>query len=427
MHYWQDRIPFIRVLVFLLLCQFQPAAIAERDYPYWDTEAKLGKPFFHLEVYHRFAENPELERLDVVVDVIYDVLQFVREDSFFTASIELNLSLLKEKGELLSRKVKYFDAKVANYEKTNSRHDYLNGSFTLETSPGKYKIVMVLTDRESRRHTSIERSFTIEKTVVGQFGVSDLLLSKSTEIDPAKRMPIYPTAHGKIQDPSSTLYYYFDLFRQDPTQITNLTLIVYDKTENERYRDSLTIVGGEKLASYFIPLVCSGLNFGKYKVILKAKYSDKDVEKQTQFSVNYYGLPTSIQDINQAIEQLSIIADKKDIHEMIQLSSTEKEKAFIKFWDKIFPSPDETVNGKMIEYYQRANYAKEQFGNGRIGWKTDRGRIYIIYGKPSEVERHAFVDQEAPYEIWYYNHLKRRFIFKDEHGFGDYRLVTPVW
>ena len=55
------------------------------------------------------------------------------------------------------------------------------------------------------------------------------------------------------------------------------------------------------------------------------------------------------------------------------------------------------------------------------------GRVFIIFGPPSDVERHPFDIDAKPHEIWYYYDLNRSFLFVDEEGFGEYRLKSPFW
>jgi len=57
--------------------------------------------------------------------------------------------------------------------------------------------------------------------------------------------------------------------------------------------------------------------------------------------------------------------------------------------------------------------------------KSDRGRIFIIYGEPSEIERYPNQVDTKPYEIWYYNELEGGvvFVFGDLTGFSDYTLL----
>jgi GWxTD domain-containing protein len=72
-----------------------------------------------------------------------------------------------------------------------------------------------------------------------------------------------------------------------------------------------------------------------------------------------------------------------------QLSNDEERDNFIEaFWQRRDPTPDTEENEYKEEHYQRIAYANEHFAAGVPGWKTDRGRIYIMYGKADEVESH---------------------------------------
>jgi GWxTD domain-containing protein len=72
-----------------------------------------------------------------------------------------------------------------------------------------------------------------------------------------------------------------------------------------------------------------------------------------------------------------------------QLSNDEERDNFIEaFWQRRDPTPDTEENEYKEEHYQRIAYANEHFASGIPGWKTDRGRIYIIYGKPDEIDSH---------------------------------------
>jgi GWxTD domain-containing protein len=72
-----------------------------------------------------------------------------------------------------------------------------------------------------------------------------------------------------------------------------------------------------------------------------------------------------------------------------QLSNDEERDNFIEaFWQRRDPTPDTEENEFKEEHYQRIAYANEHFAAGVPGWRTDRGRIYIVFGKPDEIESH---------------------------------------
>ena len=72
-----------------------------------------------------------------------------------------------------------------------------------------------------------------------------------------------------------------------------------------------------------------------------------------------------------------------------QLSNDEERDNFIEaFWQRRDPTPDTEENEYKEEHYQRIAYANEHFAAGVPGWKTDRARIYIVFGKPDEIDSH---------------------------------------
>jgi GWxTD domain-containing protein len=103
-----------------------------------------------------------------------------------------------------------------------------------------------------------------------------------------------------------------------------------------------------------------------------------------------------------------------------QLSNDEERDNFIEaFWQRRDPTPDTEENEYKEEHYQRIAYANEHFAAGVPGWKTDRGRIYIVFGKPDEIESHPSggtyerpMDEGGgetstfPFEDWRYRYLE---------------------
>jgi GWxTD domain-containing protein len=86
------------------------------------------------------------------------------------------------------------------------------------------------------------------------------------------------------------------------------------------------------------------------------------------------------------------------------------------------------------EHYRRIAYANEHFASSKPGWKTDRGRIYIQFGKPDEIESHTRGEMRggvkvvAPYEIWLYRHIDGigdgiEIDLVDLYGTGEYRMT----
>ena len=78
-----------------------------------------------------------------------------------------------------------------------------------------------------------------------------------------------------------------------------------------------------------------------------------------------------------------ITDEEKKIFKSLK-TDDEREQFIEQFWLRRDPDPDTDVNEYREEYYQRIAYANENFASGIPGWKTDRGHIYIMFGKPDE-------------------------------------------
>jgi GWxTD domain-containing protein len=102
------------------------------------------------------------------------------------------------------------------------------------------------------------------------------------------------------------------------------------------------------------------------------------------------------------------------------LSNDEEREAFIEtFWQRRNPDPDSNDNEFREEHYRRIAYANEHFAAGKPGWKTDRGHIYIAFGKPDSIDSHPSggsyqrpYDEGGgetatfPFEVWHYRYLE---------------------
>ncbi|MDQ3668215.1 MAG: GWxTD domain-containing protein [Acidobacteriota bacterium] len=119
----------------------------------------------------------------------------------------------------------------------------------------------------------------------------------------------------------------------------------------------------------------------------------------------------------------------------------ERERFIEEFWRRRDPDPDTDENEFKEEYYERIAYANEHFASGIPGWKSDRGRIWIMYGKPDGRETHpmgGMYDRPPhegggststyPFETWFYRYLPGvgsgvEIEFVDPTGSGEYRLA----
>lgn len=135
----------------------------------------------------------------------------------------------------------------------------------------------------------------------------------------------------------------------------------------------------------------------------------------------------SEEELDDIFAKSKYIASSAEIEKFSKLKGEESKREFLfDFWKVRDNNPSTTENEYFYEYLKRIELSNQQYNSmQKQGWKTDRGRVYIIYGEPSEVERYPNQIESRPYEIWYYNDIEGGvyFIFADLTGFSEYTLV----
>ena len=118
-------------------------------------------------------------------------------------------------------------------------------------------------------------------------------------------------------------------------------------------------------------------------------------------------------------EDVHWIITAQERAEFAKLSTTKQLDQFVEeFWSRRDPTPGTRQNEFKEEHYRRIAYADAHFAAGMPGWKTDRGRIYIVYGPPDRVEHNPSAvaqrilqptsdvrNSSYPYEVWHYKRV----------------------
>jgi GWxTD domain-containing protein len=177
------------------------------------------------------------------------------------------------------------------------------------------------------------------------------------------------------------------------------------------------------------------------------KKDDKNDKPSEDVSTKVRNVKPELKDaykkwLNNDVPYIITGAEKKAFQ---ALATDEERENFIEnFWRRRDPNPDTEENEFRDEYYERIAYANEHYTSGIPGWKTDRGRIYITWGKPDEVETHpsgGAYDRPSyegggstttyPFETWFYRHLDGvgdgiEIEFVDPTGTCEYRIARDA-
>jgi GWxTD domain-containing protein len=141
-------------------------------------------------------------------------------------------------------------------------------------------------------------------------------------------------------------------------------------------------------------------------------------------------------------EDVGYIITDEERQAFKRLANDDERQSFIEnFWLRRDPSPDSAENEYKEEHYRRIAYTNERFASGIPGWKTDRGRIYITFGPPAEIESHPSggsyqrpieegggTTSTFPFEIWRYRYIEGigndiMIEFVDPTMTGEYRMT----
>jgi GWxTD domain-containing protein len=135
-------------------------------------------------------------------------------------------------------------------------------------------------------------------------------------------------------------------------------------------------------------------------------------------------------ELSQEFRECQYLATPDETKRMKQMTTQESKRDFLaKFWTEVENGQDGRKQFDRNVYLQRIAVANQRYRSmGKEGWQTDRGRVYLLYGEPEEVERFPNSQDSKPYEIWHYYQIESgvEFDFVDRNGFGTYILVNST-
>ncbi len=317
---------------------------------------------------------------------------------------------------------------------------------------GNYRLKVIAADLlNSARQDSVLFPISFS-SYPSALSCSDLELCCSVKASQKKNDPFYKNALEVV--PNATLifgvtehplvFYYLELYNLEAEKTYQVKKVIKD-TQGKLIRESLnsrkfgvsnaTEVGMTNITSlysgkYLYAIEISDTNsqllakrekaFFVFNPHLKIEPQEKLVVEKNQFS----GLTG--EQLSEEFQQAKYIATDEEIQLFSQLTNEEGKRQFLsKFWAKILGGRLGRPPMDRLQYLSRVEQANEMYATvGKKGWQTDRGRVYILYGKPDDIERFPSISEYKPYEIWRYHKIENgvEFVFIDRLGFGNYLL-----
>lgn len=384
--------------------------------------------------------GPE-SRLDVYTRIPYAKLRFLNTADGFTANYQVSADIIElaedgKRGNLVQSPIWDRTVRVANYADTQAEQIFDFTTQSLELQPGRYVLEVQIEDQSSSESFVNEVSVEVKDFSKGT-AVSDVLLLN--DFDKATNT-IYPNVAPEIDSDIGPLQLFYELYGVPGTEVhVTRDIVLLNESEQDEdavpnasivYSDAETRTLSSRRNQHIVNLPTPELQVGNYAAVVKVESLDGDIldMSQKRFSIQWNGLLAHINNLDEAIQQMAYIAKKRDIRYILEPESeAARFSRFKEYWDKRDPTPGTSRNEHMEEYYYRVSFANQKYSSLTDGWKTDRGQVVVLFGEPDVIEKHPYNFSVKPYEVWYYYTIGRRFIFVDNSGLGDYRLIRPVW
>lgn len=425
------KIKFIFLLI-LICASFNGTLNSQNEFPPVELP---DLPQFYFDALCYDSDEIGITRLDIYIEVPYESVNFTKEGDNFHASYEISLSVYDSIETLIDEKWWTEKLEVKDYNQTVSPTTSNLSQRSFPLAPGLYYVAVQIKDNETNKLFRQKKKVNVRRFYDMPFSLSDIMLVSNLKIDSGKTI-VFPNISGNVGNLRDTFYLFFETYNKIDTGSAYFLANIHNMKGDIVQSDSFEYQIGIKKQSCFHKVVTSKLIAGDYLLQIKGviNESNRSVEETERaafssrtFIIRWRGVPVSVFDLDEAIEQLQYLLDRKKVDDMKNTSPEKKRELFQEFWKKKDPTQKTEQNELMEEYYARVAYANKHFSHYIDGWKTDMGMIYIIFGSPSNIERHPFNIDSRPYEIWTYYEINREFVFVDVSGFGDYRLQNPIW
>jgi GWxTD domain-containing protein len=333
-------------------------------------------------------------------------------------------------------------------------------AFTVElmeftVQPGRYDLAVTIED--SVGGTS-EQGHAQLDAFSGDPGSSDLLLAPSIRAaGPGDTMPlpgqwryantVITTATDLVLTPNRTSAFYLLEAYSSKEDSGKMVVAVVDSAGHELMTTPprrVKLYEGGGVLSGKVDL--TGTPPGRYNFVLRLDLGDRHLERSAPVvvqegehaapeppdpDVEFFAAMTP-QQLDEAEAPLSYIAESGELTVWKNsLSQAAKAKFLAEFWHKRNPNAGGATNPVRIAFYAKIDEANQLYGEregraeGRArGWRTDRGRIYLKYGKPDDRWTQPREGPTPPLEVWQYTRERNRyFIFADRLYVGTYKLL----
>jgi GWxTD domain-containing protein len=360
--------------------------------------------------------DKENVKVTVHVKIPYTELQFTRFGDKYLARYEVGVDISDEKKERIAGLIWSDSLLLGSYQDTRKTENTILTAKHFQVPAGELRIAVRVTDLYTKKTRILTDKVDHSEMYAGPISLGNIMIMNNAPT--ASRELLMDEAFYEIMD---TLRFKARIIGDKAPYKIWYELKVLDES---KLKETILLNNRgaiDSLLSFVVPL--SNMHYSNYSLFLYAEDGNANkVVTKANFRVRIKGINFDVGDLDEAVKQLAYIADESDIQAILAESGDAELKKFTEFWTNLDPTPGTPENELMEEYYRRVAFSIEAFTVMQDGWRTDRGMIYILFGPPDEIHRGSFEIDQKPYQIWDYYRVGKQFVFRDETGFGNYRL-----
>lgn len=419
------------------------SSVAFEAIPFFSTDTGLASVQIHYRIRQDFfviLRNPE-----------------VTAGAPYVGKGELIVELRDEGNNSAAREYRSILLKKNSASTNTDLPPDIQGSFSLNVPPGTYTVWFSLDDAQSERSfVNSDQKVTTRKPASTRLDISSpMFVRPSSLTDDVSTYEVLN--HGTSvffgerggylfniylpSDSALTLDYRLSNqteyrvlppqeFRGDSLLTTDGVATLQNQSNDGTFSSTFPIRYARSFASHgwktvYVPLPLERLYPGEVTMSLDFASGSARKHIEHKFRIFWARKPVSLANLEFAVEALQHIATEEEMEVFHTLSDSRFVERFFDFWKKRDKDTTTAYNVLMIEYYRRVDIANQRYSSNREmdGYKSDQGRIFILYGSPSNTER-LFSPSAPPREVWTYVQLKKRFVFEDQRRAGIYILTS---
>lgn len=380
-------------------------------------------------------------RLEVYYQVYNFGLQYAVDGKEYVANFDISAEIFDDDNQIetyeRSRQIR-----VASQAQTRSRYDFRTSQFSVSLKPGKYTLRVLLIDRGNNAQIRREIKPNLPDYGGKYAGLSGIEFVRTTtpaatDVDSTNvflkgdqvAIPSVGRDYGGEED--SILRLYYEVYSGSTDENAVVQTVIRQRSRGIVFRDTSHVEPNRPTTPRMLATNVRDFPPGDYdlEVTLYGRRM-KEIDRRAEtFSIVWTEEALLRLDWKSAVSQLGYIATPGELGKLKKAKTMdERQVAFSEFWNQRDPTIGTADNESKRQFYHRINVADRQFSSmRREGWKTDRGRIYIIHGEPDQIDDEPYSPDVVPYQIWHYytEGRYRRFVFVDKNDDGDYRLQFP--